>query len=508
VPNPPEIVAPDTRVPPKQPPQHVSSRRLNASLRIPIRWRWSILVGLTVTLSVLVLFFITLDIEHDAWLDNQAAQAALQVDRLADSLKLPLLSGSSTETAIAAQGFLDHVPAVLGIVIQFPDHTIKSFGATTPDPALEHALPASNRVTRLPLHTLWFGKRIVFDKTAVGTLAVHYSEQQWETIASQLRHKILLAAVFSIGFSGLLVFWIAGRMSRPIEMLGDAARRVAGGDYHIDLPVHGNDELADTLSQFNTMASELAHKAALRDVFGRYLNPQLIHDVFEGGDVAMDSHRQEVSVLFADMVHFTSFSESTTTEAVVTLLNRHFEIFHRVISYYNGHVDKYIGDAVMAVFNHPVVDAAHPRQAALAGLAMAAACQQLNDKRPDGTAIRFRFGLNSGTTIVGNIGAARRLEYTVIGDAVNVASRMAGMGPGGALIMSRDTYALLGDGFAFHSLGMHPIKGIRTDIEIGHVVATDVALQHDMEHVVNLALQTQWPEPCVPTDTRQGAAGR
>lgn len=476
-------------------PKTASTRHASIlSPRIPIRWRWSVLVGFTVTISVVVLFFIVLDIEHDAWLDNQAAQAEVLVDRLADSLKLPLLSGSSTETGIVVQGFLDKVPTVMGIVIRLPHGKAKSFGAVKAGGAVLKALPASSHVKRLPLKPLWFGKKIIYDKTGVGTLAVRFSEQAWEEIAGKLGRKILIAAVFSVLLSTVLVFWIAGRMSRPIEMLGNAARKVAEGDYQVDLPVHGNDELSDTLSQFNIMAKELAHKEELRNVFGRYLNPKLINDVFESGDVQMESHRQEVSVLFADMVRFTSFSEATTTEDVVNLLNRHFEVFHRVITYYDGHVDKYIGDAVMAVFNHPVIEENHARHAALAGLAMVVASGQLGDKRPDGEPISFRFGLNCGAAIVGNIGAAQRLEYTVIGDAVNVASRMGGIGHGGELVMSRDTYALLGDGFDFFGIGVRKIKGVSKEMEIGHVTASSSALQQDIEHVVNLALNPEISE--------------
>jgi len=458
------------------------------SPRIPIRWRWTVLVGFTVTMAIIVLFFIILDIEHDAWLESQAAQAELQVDRLTDELKLPLLSGSSTETGIVVQGFLDKVPTVLGILIRFPDHKVKSFGSVQSGDAVIQALPESRTVKRLPLKQLWYAKTAIYSNTVVATVVVRFSEQQWENIAGKLGRKISIAAVIVVLVSGVLVFWIAGRMSRPIEMLSAAALSVAGGDYRVDLPVRGNDELSDALSQFNIMAHELAHKEELRDVFGRYLNPKLIHDVFESGDVQMDSHRQEVSVLFADMVRFTSFSESTETEDVVRLLNRHFEVFHRVITYYGGHVDKYIGDAVMAVFNHPVNEPKHVRHAALAGLAMDIACRQLGISRPDGGPVSFRFGLNCGQAIVGNIGAAKRLEYTVIGDAVNVSSRMSGLGNGGELVMARDTFDLLGEGFDFHSIGVQKIKGVSKELEIGRVLVSSPDVQQDIEHVVDLAL--------------------
>ncbi len=457
------------------------------SPRIPIRWRWSVLVGCTVTLAIGVLFFIIIDIEHDAWLENQAAQAELQVDRLTDELKLPLLSGSSTETGIVVQGFLDKVPTVLGVVIRFHDGRVKSFGPALLEAAVVQSLTRNSSVQRLPLKQLWYAKTAVYANTVMGTIMVRFSGKQWQDIADKLGQKFTIAAVLSVLLSGLLVFWVAGRMSRPIEMLSDAALRVARGDYQIDLPVRGNDEISDALSQFNVMAHELAHKEELRDVFARYLNPKLIHDVFESGDVQVESHRQEVTVLFADMVRFTSFSESTETEDVVQLLNRHFEVFHRIITYYGGHVDKYIGDAVMAVFNHPVAEEKHVRNTALAGLAMSMACQKLGIIRPDGDPVNFRFGLDCGQAIIGNVGAAKRLEYTVIGDVVNVASRMGGLGHGGELVMSRETFDLLGEGFGFQSIGGRKIKGGSKQLETGYATISSPSLSRDIEHVIDLA---------------------
>ncbi len=473
-------------------------RETNKLPRIPIRWRWSVLVGFTVTIAIIVLFFIILDIEHDAWLENQAAQAELQVDRLTDELKLPLLSGSSTETDIVVHSFLEKVPTVLSVVIRYPDGKIKSLGSVSPSKTVLKALVKSSAVKRLPVKQLWYAKSVVYAKTSMGTVAVRFSEKQWENIADKLGQKIFVAAIVVVLLSGVLVFWIAGRMSRPIEMLSDAALKVADGDYQVRLPVRGNDELSDALYQFNVMASELEHKEELRDIFARYLNPELIKEVFESGDVQVKNHRQEVSVLFADMVHFTSFSESIETEGVVNLLNSHFEVFHRVIAYYGGHVDKYIGDAVMAVFNHPVNDKEHARHAAEAGLAINLACQKLGKKRPDGEPVSFRVGLNCGQAIVGNIGAAQRLEYTVIGDAVNMASRMSSIGNGGELVMPRKTFDLLGEGFDFQPLGLQNIKGVSREVEVGRVLVSNPSLLHSIEYVVDLAFNLALPEKNMP----------
>lgn len=469
---------------------------------LPIRWRWAILVGLTVIATVGTLFLVMIDIEHDAWLDSQAEQAKVHVDRLADEVKLHMLSGSSTETELVVSSFLDKVPAVLGVHIQYApgkdNREDRYFGKSGNRPQSLPQLPDFKQVTKLEGESLWYAKTVEFSGTTVGKLGVHFSEEAWEKLAWRLASKMLTAAVVVVILSSLMIFWIAGRMSKPFEMLAEAARKVADGDYHIRLPVRGNDEISYAVSQFNVMVGELEHKEELRNVFGRYLNPKLVSDVFNDAGAQVENHRQEVTVVFADMVRFTSFSESTDTENVVSVLNRHFEVFNCIITYYGGHVDKYIGDALMAVFNHPVEDEAHARHAAEAGLAMAMACQRLGILRTDGEPISFRIGMNCGQAIVCNIGAARRLEYTVVGDTVNVASRMVGVGDGDELVMSHETYSRLGEGFSYDSIGERVIKGVSQTMECGVVRARGDELRRNILHAVDLAF-----EFAIPEDMRQ-----
>ncbi|WP_238701079.1 adenylate/guanylate cyclase domain-containing protein [Mariprofundus erugo] len=455
--------------------------------RIPIRWRWAMLVGFAVAIAVVVLFFIILDIERDAWLQSQASQAALQVDRLSDELKLPLLSGSSVETGLVVQKFLEKVPAVSGALIRHVSGRVDQYGEPGAVDGVLKSLIDTSQVQRLPGRALWYTRSVSYAGTPLAVVAVRFSSQEWDVIAGKLVIKISIAAVVVVLLSTVLVFWVASRMSRPIELLAGAARKVADGDYTVRLPVSGNDEISDAVSQFNVMTRELAHKEELRAVFGRYLNPKLVSDVFDGGDAVVESHRQEISVLFADMVHFTSFSESHETEEVVRVLNKHFEVFHRVVAYFGGHVDKYIGDALMGVFNHPVNDAAHVRHAAMAALAIDMACMRLGVRQKSGEPIAFRLGLNCGQAIVGNIGAAQRLEYTVIGDAVNVASRMGGLGSGRQLLMPRETFERLGAGFTFTAVGECEIKGISRRIEAGVVTAESDAVLKMIAFAVDLA---------------------
>lgn len=450
------------------------------------------LVGLVVAMAVLLLSLLMLDMERDAWLKSQAAQAEVLVERLGEELKLPMLSGT-TEVDPIVDSFVRKVPTVMGVYltnIKRGEHRYGQVGTNVPAVPLDES---TAQVRRLASDQLWFAKRIVYAGTTLGVVAVRFSEQAWEELASRLVWRLLLAALVVIALATVVVFWLAGRMSHPLEALAHAAGRVAAGDLSVSLPVTGNDELSDAVGQFNRMVKELAHKEEMRDIFGRYLNPELVADVFAGGGVRKLNRQQEVTVLFADMVGFTEFSESTATEEVVEVLNRHFEVFHRIIAYYGGHVDKYIGDAVMAVFNHPKVDKEHARHAAMASLAMVGACSRLGILRPNGEPITFRVGLNRGQAIVGSIGAAERLEYTVIGDTVNTASRMAGLAAGGEVILSRASFAKLGRGFHFGSLGTCDIKGVSTPMECGRLTATGKAVRRDIEHAVALAFDATLP---------------
>lgn len=466
---------------------------VNGAPRFPLRWRWTMLVGFAVAAAVLVLALVILDMERDAWLESQESQAEILVSRLGDELKIPMLSGSAAEVDVIVRSFLQTVPAVLAVHVQYVDGKNQQFGGAVLDTAMLKQIRQTKHITRLADNDLWFAKRIVYGGTKIGSVAVRYSEKAWESLAERLVTRMFWAASLVIVLASMLVYWVAGQMSRPMELLAAAAARVAGGDYSVRLAVEGNDEVSDATSQFNSMVDELAHKEEIRDVFGKYLNPKLVSEVFSGGSAHVEDSSQEVTVLFADMVGFTSFSESAEPAEIVEVLNKHFEVFHRIIDYFDGHVDKYIGDAVMAVFNHPNEDAKHERHAVMAGLAMTVACHKLGILRQSGEAISFRVGLNRGNVIVGSIGAAERLEYTVIGDTVNVASRMGGLGEGGEVVLSRATYEHLGAGFGFESIGKKNVKGVTDEIECGRVRVIDEAIQRKISHAVALAFDLTLP---------------
>jgi len=468
--------------------------------RIPIRLQWMMIFGVAVSLAVLLLTMMILDFERDAWLESQSSQAKILVERLAEELKIPVLSGSSAEVDKIIHSFLADVPAVMGVQFLFHNGRTQNYGNTGLG---KNAKPAektgsSDAVQRIPFKHLWYGRKIVYSKsrTLVGSVTVRFSEEAWKKLAAKLVKRMLMAALLVIILFSLVVYWIAGRMSKPLESLAQAARQVARGNFNIRLQVKGNDEISDAVNQFNEMAKELTHKKELREAFSRYLNPKLIEGIFSNGSFEAKSTSRIITVLFADMVGFTKFAAVTPPPDVVETLDKYFELFHHIINFFDGHVDKYIGDALMAVFNHPKADSEHLSKAVMSALAMSEACKKLGINNHTGAPVEFRFGINCGEAIIGNLGAAERLEYTVIGDVVNVASRMTGVGHGGEVILSHSAFAKLSEGFAFHSLGSREISGILQRIECGKITSSTKKgrqlIRQAVDHAFDLGmLETQ-----------------
>jgi len=240
--------------------------------RFPIRLRWTIFVGLTVAASVILLASIVLDMERDAWLKSQEAQAEIQVQRLGDELKIPMLAGSSAEVDFIIQNFSQSIPNVIAVYFQDQAGKKWSVGATEniKDIIADTVLPEAT--LHLATQQLWFAKKVTYAGSDVGVVAVQYSEEAWESLASELVQRMSFAALFVIALASLLIYWLAGRMSKPLEELAEAAQFVADGNYQHRLNIRGNDEFTDAATQFNRMVSELQHKKEMREVFISTLN--------------------------------------------------------------------------------------------------------------------------------------------------------------------------------------------------------------------------------------------
>ncbi|MFA6032912.1 MAG: adenylate/guanylate cyclase domain-containing protein, partial [Myxococcota bacterium] len=179
---------------------------------------------------------------------------------------------------------------------------------------------------------------------------------------------------------------------------------------------------------------------------------------------------RDVTVLFADIQGFTSFSERLSPMDMADLLNGYFKIMAEAIFHEGGTLDKFIGDAVMAVFGAPYHHKDDPVRAIRCALRMYHDLETYNNARPEGVHLNIRIGINTGTVVAGNFGSMRRMEYTVIGDPVNVASRLQTMAEPGTILIGRNTFDLVRGRFLFRSHGMKAVKGKADEIEVLEVL--------------------------------------
>jgi adenylate cyclase len=235
-----------------------------------------------------------------------------------------------------------------------------------------------------------------------------------ETVAVGVGVSTVVAALIA----SWLVVLLADSVAGPIGDLRSAADRVGAGDLDVQVPVVSVDETGALARSFNAMVEGLRERERIRDAFGTYVDRDVADHILREG-TSLAGEEVEVTMMFLDVRDFTGFAERSSAREVVATLNRLFELIVPVIHEHGGHVDKFVGDGLLAVFGAPRRQDDHADQALAAALAIARA---VREQGPD--ALEIGIGLNSGTVVAGNVGGAGRLEFSVIGDAVNVAARV------------------------------------------------------------------------------------
>ena len=286
---------------------------------------------------------------------------------------------------------------------------------------------------------------VTFQATELGRIHVGVS---LDFINEQIGRAKFFILVLSIGFVvlGVVISVLLGiGVSRPMSLLVVATRELAKGNFGHRVFTNVNDEVGDLAKSFNFMAEELGQKEQMQKSFGQYVSPEVVEMIMSNPESSwLKGERRDATVIFTDIRGFTAYSETRQPEQIVEALNEHFEIATRAILEHGGYVDKFIGDAVMGVFGVPVARPDHAERAVRACLAMQ---KELQAKGAAGNEIagKVGIGVNSGSVISGNIGSQVKTEYTVIGDDVNLASRLNGLAGAGETIISESTYDLIKD---------------------------------------------------------------
>jgi class 3 adenylate cyclase len=248
----------------------------------------------------------------------------------------------------------------------------------------------------------------------------------------------------------------------PIAHLQEAVGRIEAGNLSVHAPVLGADEVGHLTGSFNRMVRGLRERAALHSAMGAYIDPAIAERVMAEGS-SISGEAAEVTVMFIDIVGYTSMAEDAKPEEVVAELNDFFEIVIPVVVERGGHANKLLGDGLMAVFGVPTSLADHADRA----LGAAREIQDRLNARYGGS-LKAGIGLNSGTVVVGSMGGGTKLDYTIIGDVVNVAARVEAFTrqTGDGILLTDATKDQLTSQDGFESRGTQALKGRAAEVEV------------------------------------------
>jgi len=255
------------------------------------------------------------------------------------------------------------------------------------------------------------------------------------TVVGRQHQAIMISAVVTIlaaviGFVFALL--VSSGITRPVRLLLAGTREVEAGRFDKPITVSTQDEIGELAAAFNRMTEQLRHNERIRETFGRYIDPKVVQGLIDRPEVAVDGQRRVMTIMFCDMSGFTSMSEGMTPRGLVKVMNHYFTVMSAPIRSHRGVIDKYIGDAIMAYWGPPFIEEDEP--ALLAGIAaidMADQVPALQKQLPDLLGIRampgpcdLRIGIATGEVLTGSIGSELMMSFTVMGDAVNLASRL------------------------------------------------------------------------------------
>lgn len=294
-----------------------------------------------------------------------------------------------------------------------------------------------------PDKLICFDSPIKFKQLVAGHIIITFSKQNMVQSLRNSRLVIIFATILMSLIAILLAFVMSRHLSKPIHNLVDASKAIGAGDFKYRLNERRNDEIGELACAFNQMAHGLLQKSQVEDVFSRYVSSNVAQEVLQNlDDVELGGKHITASVLFADIVGFTSISEKMPPQEITNLLNEYFSHISRIAQLHNGHIDKFMGDCAMVVFGVPEYSKNHCLNAINCAIMIQETVASINEIRikENKIPIHFKIGVNSGMVIAGNLGSDERMEYTVIGDPVNIASRLASIAESDQIIILEEIY--------------------------------------------------------------------
>jgi adenylate cyclase len=390
--------------------------------------------------------------------DDQLNEQGTTLARLmAQSAREPLLADDRLALDAISNGFSRSASVVGTAITSLEGETVSHGGDYHDGSRKTQRWVLAKLIARAPDSMTWqlpstgsphrkfisFVQPVIFQNVTVGYAMVTFSQAGMVQSMKQSVHAIAGATILIILLGIAMAFALGKRIYEPIDQLVDATRAIGNGELSFRFKERRDDELGQLMNAFNDMADGMLEKSQVMDALSRYVSPGVAKEILANlNEVELSGKRIDGSVIFADIVGFTQIAERIRPEEIVSMLNTYFSLITRACELNHGMVDKYLGDGIMLVFGAPQPDENHRFNAINCALLMQRLVAQENVRREEQGLfpVKFRIGINSGTMLAGNMGSRERMEYTVVGDTVNLASRLCGISNSGQIVISRNMY--------------------------------------------------------------------
>lgn len=465
--------------------RQVADRRGRGGIRIPIFIKIAALTTILILIEIAVISFVVLEKEKKQYIDQLIGLGGSMVRILTTNVPDKLLGEEDLSLFKLMEDMTGGEEVVYAMVtdekgvIRAHGDLERVGGFYTSPPDLVYLRHSNGVILSTLRHrgeeVLLFEAPLTYQELEVGRVYLALSQAQILENIREAKMFFLCLAGLMVAAGVLLSLALSLYFSRPINKLRESVVAVGMGDLSHRVLLNRNDELGELGAAMNRMAEALVLKERIQDSFGRYVTPEIVDMILAHPDRQwMRGARVNASILFVDIRGFTAISEDKDPAWIVDMLNVFFTRVTDAVIRHDGHVNKFLGDEAMAIFGTPLANPRHADSAVRAAMEIQKAMQfiveDVGRSRED---ISVGVGVNSGEVVAGNLGSKKRMEYTVIGDGVNVASRLTAMAKPGEILISKQTYDQMRnkDDLRVEERGSVEVKGRRTRISVYNVLA-------------------------------------
>jgi adenylate cyclase len=416
----------------------------NSSLPIALKWSLLIVSFITLTMSALGWFLINQQSEFHTLQNRQLGNAL--ANQLAKAASEPMLAQDDLALGILVEKTGDE-PLIIGMQIFDKEGNLRAHSGISPISDINSLLAKDS----FPEHLNWqtdsiqaitFYSPIEYQGVTAGMALVSIDQLPLEAQLSHTRRVLISTTAGIVFISILLAFPLGYRIYAPIKELVDIGNTVSANTPPPNIRSERRDEIGRVLDSFHSLAGSMEQKKKVEDAFSQFLSPSIAKQVLsQPSGTQLGGKTVNGSVLFCDVVGFTEISEILSPTEVGELLNEYFRHFSIAAESCQGTVDKFIGDCIMILFGIPDNDDNHGLHAVSCGVLIQHISKHITKHRQKQglPTVEFRIGINSGDMLAGNLGSEGRMQFTVVGDVVNLASRMCTLSDTGGVLITQET---------------------------------------------------------------------